>query len=1289
MSSPPISQTFRRRYVIQGALGAGGMAAVYQARDRLGGQVALKRLKARGSLVRPGDSEMPSPDAPTPVLASETDLSGPALSDTLAPTAVYDPQGDPSGHEPTVDLSRMPTRPGAAPFSESGMALRLALTQEFRTLSTVRHPNIIGVLDYGFDDEGQPYFTMDLLRNPETIYEAGARATTEGKVALIAQMLQALLYIHRRGLVHRDLKPSNVLVHGGEVKVLDFGLAVLVEHVRELGRSIAGTPPYMAPELFLGQPPSEASDLYGVGIIAYEIFTGHNPFHTEVLDVLRQEALVKEPDLSGIDPRIAPVIGRLLAKDPRARYADAALVIAALGAATGQVLSAETPATRESFLKAARLVGRDAEMAMLSGELDGAMKSKGGSFLVGGESGVGKSRLLDELRAHALVNGAAVLRGQEVSEGGSPYQVYRDVLRWLLLLTEPLDDEAAVLKELVPDIETLLEREVPDAPEIAPDAAQDRLVSVVEALLRRLSQPVLIVLEDLHWTPSASLKLLGRITPLLGDLPVLIVATYRDDERPDLPTLLPAMQILKLERLTREGIAVLSESMIGPTGARPELVSRLAKETEGNPFFLVEVVRALAEEVGALARVGQDFLPEIITPQGMATIVARRLGRVPPSARPLLSLAAVAGRQLDLALLGALEKQLDLDEWVSACTAAAVLDAEGGTLRFAHDKLREGLLAQLSPAERRSLHLRVAGGIEVVHPDDPAQTAALAHHYAAGGDDERAAHYAGLAGEQALHSSAYREAIAFFERALTMLPADEEEQAASSRRRSPGDEAAPGLAAMARRLLARGAGVGRAVLAGVPSPRAAGYAEGGSRFRRARWEGQMSEAHGRLGDHVQGMRHSAEALRYLGLPMPEGPVPGVAAVLVEAARCAYRSVRPGAPPAVSSDARTIAAEAARVHTRITETCYYTEDALHLFWSGFRTINLGELSGPSPELSRGYAGMGILAGIMRIPALAEAWLRRALELAERLDKPYDLAWVLARDAVYRITVCDWTRAETELDRALSITRKAGDQRQWEEGMSVLLFALGAQGRFAELFPAGAEVFASAQRRGDEQILFWAAELQAWARLRVGQPGEAAKLLLASLPWIDAQATVFDVISAYGFLALAEAHLGDLARARQHADKALAIITKKTPLAYYTQSPMAAVAEVYHLLHERTPATRSAEREELRSHLKRATKSLSAFGQIFPVGRPSSLLWQGHVKALDGDLRGARAAWERASADALKLRRPYEEAQAELALGRAAGPGGGGRAHLVRALSLFETMGAAPDRDATRAELDRLG
>src|SRR6185437_10216146 len=260
--------------------------------------------------------------------------------------------------------------------------LRLFFAQEFRALASVRHPNIINVLDYGFDAEGRPYYTMELLEGAHTILRAGRDLPIERKVLLVEQLLQALTYLHRRGMIHRDLKPANVLVieagagHDGaasgpkpqrepRVKVLDFGLAVLLDQVGEGGQLFVGTPAYMAPEQYLGALPSPASDLYAVGVIAYELFVGHQPFATESLASLRESVLNEPPDLSVLDPRVAPVVERLLAKSPEGRYRDTVEVIEALAAATSQPLSLETRATRESLLQAAPLVGRAADLRTL------------------------------------------------------------------------------------------------------------------------------------------------------------------------------------------------------------------------------------------------------------------------------------------------------------------------------------------------------------------------------------------------------------------------------------------------------------------------------------------------------------------------------------------------------------------------------------------------------------------------------------------------------------------------------------------------------------------------------------------------------------------------------------------------------------------------------------------------------------------------------------------------------------------------------------------------------------
>src|SRR5262249_34146978 len=151
-----------------------------------------------------------------------------------------------------------------------------------------------------------------------------------------------------------------------------------------------------------------------------------------------------------------PVLARLLRKDPHARFADAREVMLTLGRDVHHSLLLETVATRESFLQTAPLVGRESELAVLTDALAGADRGCGGTWLVGGESGVGKSRLLEELRSRALVDGVAVVRGQAVRQGGSPYHVWREMLRLLVLWGDVNDADAEVLKALVPDIASLI-----------------------------------------------------------------------------------------------------------------------------------------------------------------------------------------------------------------------------------------------------------------------------------------------------------------------------------------------------------------------------------------------------------------------------------------------------------------------------------------------------------------------------------------------------------------------------------------------------------------------------------------------------------------------------------------------------------------------------------------------------------------------------------------------------------------------------------------------------------------
>ncbi len=710
-------QTIRidRRYELLGQIGRGGMGIVYKALDRLtGAEVALKQVGRAG-------------------------------------------QSD----------------------DENG---RAALMHEFRIAATLRHTHVISVLDYGISDGAapvprQPYYTMRLLEQPLTITEFDPNGTVPMRVGLLAQMLSALGYLHRRGVIHRDLKPSNVLVEpNGIVQVVDFGLSSLLGTVSSDGAG--GTVAYMAPELLDDGVPGVVTDLYAVGVIAYELFAGRHPFDGKTLSKLLYQVTQTTPDWSPLyayeplgkgAPPLHSVIARMMHHDPAQRYPDAWTAIEALCDATALPIPVEDDSTRDSFLQAARFVGREDELDSLRTAMRAALVRRTPAvWLVGGVSGVGKSRLLEELRIDALVSGWRVLRGQSSAELRLPYQLWRAPVRELILGETLTPAQTAALRPLLPDLEP------GDSLSDSQSAGYvSRLVATLVEMLQSEGTPILLILEDLHWAGNG-LDLLFRMMPMLTHGALLVVGSYRDDECPELPTLGAFDGIVSLNRFQAAQIAALSASMLGTAGQDAALIALVERETDGNAFFMVEVIRALAEEAGALRRIGQIPLPERIFAGGVRDAVMRRLNRLPAWAAPLLRAAAVAGRALDLGVLGALaHSSIDVDAWLTAGVNVGVLEFTDEQWRFSHDQLRDLLITAIDADERRALHQRIADAIAQVHPDDARYAEVSFEHLLSAGDSARAIPHAQRAARAALVMGRYDAVRRIGEAALNLLPSSD------------------------------------------------------------------------------------------------------------------------------------------------------------------------------------------------------------------------------------------------------------------------------------------------------------------------------------------------------------------------------------------------------------------------------------------------------------------------------------------------------------------------------------
>ncbi|PJF30766.1 MAG: hypothetical protein CUN52_03565, partial [Phototrophicales bacterium] len=248
---------------------------------------------------------------------------------------------------------------------------RTALIQEFKMLATLRHPNIISVLDYGFDADRVPFFTMNWLDNADYFVTACQKVSMEDKLDLITQVLQALVYLHRRGIIHRDIKPTNVLVQNGQVKLLDFGLAT-GDTASPSDEGVVGTLQYIAPEILRGDGATFSSDLYSVGLMLYEVFAHTFPYPSQTVTQLIFDIINTPIDTTTLDvsTELQTLIAQLLEKLPQDRPPSAESVLEQIYNMRGIQLSSESDSVRDSFLQAATFLGRETEFNMLTRALD-------------------------------------------------------------------------------------------------------------------------------------------------------------------------------------------------------------------------------------------------------------------------------------------------------------------------------------------------------------------------------------------------------------------------------------------------------------------------------------------------------------------------------------------------------------------------------------------------------------------------------------------------------------------------------------------------------------------------------------------------------------------------------------------------------------------------------------------------------------------------------------------------------------------------------------------------------
>jgi predicted ATPase/signal transduction histidine kinase len=653
-----------------------------------------------------------------------------------------------------------------------------------------------------------------------------------------AQLVAVLAELHRCGVVHRGIRPQAVWVEGParRIRLADFSEAArgaAEAGVPLLPQRYRGRLAYAAPEHTgrFGRACDERSDFYSVGVLLYELLTGRLPFASDDALELIHAHLAKVPaapiELNPAVPLVvSQIVMKLLAKAPEERYQSAQSLQRDLDrcrtewSRLGRVLPfaiAERDVP-EHFAVSQRMYGRDAERARLRAAFERARTERAGVLLVAGYAGVGKTTLIRDLHEPAARAQGLFVGGKfDQLSGDAPYRALIEALRQLVqrLLTEPaprlaqrrqrlhgaLGDGAAAIAALIPEL-TLVLGELPALPALPPAEAHNRLMLAFRnfmACVASAEHPLIVFLDDLQWADAASLQLIESMfsSPALRHL--LLVGALRDNEVEPGHPLLATVAALRdegvpIERIELGPLALpaltqlTADSLHIEAQAAEPLASLLLAKTAGNPFFTTQFLTTLhregliafdAESASWHCRV--DRIAAAAITDNVADLMSRKIDRLAPVTRGVLTLAACVGHRFDARTLAvASEQSLEatLSDLAEAALEGLIVPESEHVYRFLHDRVQQAAYARIAPSQRPHIHLSIGRLLLAQRNAERADDALfdIVSHLNQGSaliesEAERLelAQLNLTAGSQARLASAYRSALAYFRAGIDML----------------------------------------------------------------------------------------------------------------------------------------------------------------------------------------------------------------------------------------------------------------------------------------------------------------------------------------------------------------------------------------------------------------------------------------------------------------------------------------------------------------------------------------
>lgn len=483
---------------------------------------------------------------------------------------------------------------------------------EFYTLAELKHPRVIAVFDYSVDQEGAPFYTMELLDGGDLREQLPVPWRTACR--WVFDVCSSLALLHSRRLLHRDISPRNIrCTRDGRAKLIDFGA---MTPMLAGGASVVGTPAYIAPESLYGSALDARTDLFSLGATLYNALTGELPYparsFAQVRDAWHDDPTPPSTRAPGIPPELDDLVLAMLCVEPSRRPQSAFVVMQRLAAVAGFEIH-ESDAVTQAYLSTPSLVGRDDVLASMRKSLEDAAAGHGRGVLIRGEHGMGRSRILDACALLAKTLGALVLRAN-ASGDQRPFALAFALAQHLVEARSELagDPRFRRLLALNSDSSELLQPH---------ESAEELQASLCELVLESCRErPLLIAVDDVHRIdePSAAVlvALIGEAErrklglALTGDV-------NAEDTCRSLRMLASRCEQIELRALTSEQTRELMAATFGDVPNLGQLSGEIDQVAHGNPGEALELAQHLIDNKVVRYAAGNWSLPSELPPSAV------------------------------------------------------------------------------------------------------------------------------------------------------------------------------------------------------------------------------------------------------------------------------------------------------------------------------------------------------------------------------------------------------------------------------------------------------------------------------------------------------------------------------------------------------------------------------------------------------------------------------------------------------------------------------------------------